>query len=289
MMCRSTPLLAAVLACHAALVPTQAQAAQPGERYMVRGRCVTITAVDAGQASYEWRQGNSSGSGNLPGSALGPRCSEDMPPAGASGDDAPARAQAPSRPQAPGAGTANMGNTGNTGNTATMANPATSSTGDGEREFADQILRAHNRYRCMHGAAPLSWHPEVAAYARRWVEQLGSGGLRHSDSYRAGIGPLGENLYGGSAGLPSGEAAVRMWYEESRGYDYQREGGMAAGHFTAMIWKDARYLGCGRAHGKISCNYGSGKSAPDCSTPNMSGCSRQQVLAPIKPPQACQP
>ena len=67
--------------------------------------------------------------------------------------------------------------------------------------FAQDILRAHNQVRCLHGVAPLAWHAGVAAYARHWVRQ---GGFDHSDSYNAPIGPLGENLYGSSE-VPTGE------------------------------------------------------------------------------------
>lgn len=148
--------------------------------------------------------------------------------------------------------------------------------------FAQDILRAHNQVRCLHGVPPLAWHAEVAAYARHWVRQ---GGFDHSDSYNAPIGPLGENLYGSSE-VPMGAEAVQSWYSEVSDYQPEDPSG-AAGHFTAMVWKGARYLGCARAGGHLFCNYWSGTRTADCSTPNMQGCYREQVLPRVRTPAQC--
>lgn len=121
-----------------------------------------------------------------------------------------------------------------------------------------------------------------AAYARHWVRQ---GGFDHSDSYNAPIGPLGENLYGSSE-VPTGAEAVQSWYSEVSDYRPEDPSG-AAGHFTAMVWKGARYLGCARAGGNLFCNYWSGTRTADCSTPNMQGCYRAQVLPRVRTPAQC--
>ena len=144
--------------------------------------------------------------------------------------------------------------------------------------FAQDILRAHNQVRCLHGVAPLAWHAGVAAYARQ-------GGFDHSDSYNAPIGPLGENLYGSSE-VPTGAEAVQSWYSEVSDYRPEDPSG-AAGHFTAMVWKGARYLGCARAGGNLFCNYWSGARTADCSTPNMQGCYRAQVLPRVRTSAQC--
>jgi hypothetical protein len=54
-----------------------------------------------------------------------------------------------------------------------------------------------------------------------------------------------------------------------------------------MIWKDAKYLGCGQANGVISCNYWSGAKVVDCTVPNISGCYLQEVLPRSKDAKAC--
>lgn len=242
--------------------PSSAAAQTPGSQHLVDGRCVTITELRNGQVSYAWRAGSASGSGSLPADMLGPRCSAAQPPAGreaprqAPGETSPA-------PSAPAAG-ARAGEAASAG-------------------FAQEILQAHNFYRCLHGVPPLQWHAQVAHYAQAWVNR---GVFEHSDSYNSPLGPMGENLYG-SSHLPSGADAARAWYSESAGYAYGSDGSRGSGHFTAMIWKDARYLGCGRARGNISCNYWPGPQAPGCAVPNMGGCFAAQVPSPARNAGAC--
>lgn len=275
------PVLAASAIALGALLPSTRAFAAPavGERYLVAGRCVTLERIVAGQAYYAWNEGSRSGSGNLPASALGARCQAQAAagaaPAEGAQDDPAHMAQPPAQPPAPPAGTGTT--------TTTSPVSAGGAAADSEAAFRDEILRAHNRVRCMHGAPPLSWHPEVAAYAQNWVRQSG---FSHSKSYASPLGPMGENLYG-SSGLPGAAAAVGDWYGESRGYNYAGEGASASGHFTALIWKDAKYLGCGRANGKISCNYWAGSQAKDCTVPNMQGCYRAEVQPPARDEAAC--
>ncbi|WP_310460873.1 CAP domain-containing protein [Sphaerotilus sp.] len=235
---------------------TAAAAPRAGERYVVDDRCVTLVRTGDGQASYRWREGNMSGSGTLPLSMLTESC-----------DGAPAAAEVAPAAQAP----------------APSAQPPRATAGTaGNDAFARDILRAHNQVRCLHGAPPLAWHEGIAAYARNWVSR---GGFAHSDAYNAPIGPLGENLYGSSE-VPTGADAVRAWYGEVSGYRPGDPSG-AAGHFTALIWKDVRYLGCARAGGNLFCNYWSGTKASDCTTPNMQGCYREQVLPRARTAAQC--
>jgi len=247
-------LLAQQLCASAALA-----APAPGERFIVDGRCVTVTEVDAGQVSYEWSEGNANGWGTLDAGSLGPRCRVDARPPAAG---ARPRVERPA----------------DAGERAAMPN-----TPAGDDAFAQQILKAHNRFRCLHGAPPLQWSDAVADYAQRWVARAG---FKHSDSYNSPIGQMGENLYGSSGAL-SGEEATAAWYSESEGYDYGREGSSSSGHFTAMIWKDAKFMGCGRARGTLSCNYWAGPAADSCAVPNMGGCYTKQVRPVSRDRQAC--
>jgi pathogenesis-related protein 1 len=137
----------------------------------------------------------------------------------------------------------------------------------------------------MHGVPPLQWNADVAAYAQNWVKRLH--GLKHSDAYKSAIGPMGENLYGASGMEVLGADAAKAWYSEETGYSYGNKNMGQAGHFTAMIWKDVKYLGCGRANGIIACNYWSGTKESSCSVPNMPGCFREQVPRPIRSAAAC--
>ena len=245
-----------------AAAPSAAAAQTPGSHVLVDGRCVTIIEVRDGQASYAWRAVGASGSGSLPADMLGPRCTGARPPAG----HETARRAPGETSLAPGAPAVGE----QSGETASAG-------------FAREILQAHNFYRCLHGVPPLQWHARVADYAQAWVNR---GVFEHSDSYGSPLGPMGENLYG-SSHLPSGADPASAWYSESAGYVYGSAGSRGTGHFTAMIWKDARYLGCGRARGNVSCNYWPGPQASGCAVPNMAGCYAAQVPPPARSASDC--
>jgi hypothetical protein len=156
---------------------------------------------------------------------------------------------------------------------------------DDHSDFAQETLAAHNCYRAAHGVPPLQWSDEIAAYAQAWID---ANGFEHSDSYASPLGPLGENLYMGTAA--SGKRAVASWYSEidDPGYVFgAADGTPGAGHFSAMIWKNAKLLGCAKSGEVISCNYGSGSREADCATPNMGGCYAEQVPPLVDGPAAC--
>jgi len=257
----------APLLCSSAVLAAPA----PGQGHVVDGRCVTVTAVQDGNVSYAWSEGNASGSGTLPADWLGPPCNA---AAARPGANTQAPATNTQRPAA---------NIQHSAGTAAQRAPTGAAAQDA---FAQEILQAHNRLRCLHGAPPLQWSNEIAAYAQRWLEQIDE--LKHSDSYDSPLGRMGENLSGGRT---SGAAAAQAWYDESRGYDYQRvdQGARMTGHFTTMIWKGVRFLGCARVGSNVSCNYSAGAGAADCADPNfnMDRCTLQQVLPVSRSEQAC--
>lgn len=51
-----------------------------------------------------------------------------------------------------------------------------------------------------------------------------------------------------------------MWYNEVKDYDYSKPGfSMKTGHFTQVVWKGTKRVGCGRTacngHPLITCEY----------------------------------
>lgn len=132
--------------------------------------------------------------------------------------------------------------------------------------FRDAALKFHNKYREMHSAEPLVWDSEVAKFSEEWCKYL-----RDNDKFEhSSKNGYGENLYksfgSGSGGTPAiiGERATTSWYNEVEQYNFDEPGFKAGtGHFTQVVWKNTRNLGCAMAEttdgGKfatwVCCNY----------------------------------
>jgi uncharacterized protein YkwD len=101
------------------------------------------------------------------------------------------------------------------------------------------ILSLHNSYRAQHCVPPLTWSAELAAAAQRYAEKCW---ITH-DSAK---GKVSENLAWG--GDRSADSAVDAWYKEIGDYNYNKPGfASATGHFTQMVWKGTKQIGCGVA------------------------------------------
>ena len=129
--------------------------------------------------------------------------------------------------------------------------------------FEDNVLRFHNQAREQAGLGPLSWSKKLEQKSRDWGEflkQKEECKIRHplnSDEERKKYvpGTTGQNLYV-AHGYPndpsSGLDAVQKWYSECKDYKKPLEGQelpenfMGVGHFTQMMWEDAKEVGCAR-------------------------------------------
>ncbi|KAJ0582989.1 putative CAP domain-containing protein [Helianthus annuus] len=104
-------------------------------------------------------------------------------------------------------------------------------------------LNAHNSARAQVGVGNMVWNATVAAYAQNYANQrIGDCNLVHSR------GPYGENLAEGS-GTFTGTAAVNLWIDEKRYYDYITNtctNGQVCGHYTQVVWRNSIQLGCAR-------------------------------------------
>lgn len=100
-------------------------------------------------------------------------------------------------------------------------------------EFRLEILDTHNDFRALHDSPELQWDNALADYAERHASQC---------EFKHTHGPYGENL---AAGYPTAEAALTAWYDEQRFYSYANpQFSMSTGHFTQMVWKSTRKVGC---------------------------------------------
>jgi uncharacterized protein YkwD len=105
-------------------------------------------------------------------------------------------------------------------------------------------LDAHNRVREKHCAAALTWSPKLAQVAQRWANSLRDKGCLFGHSG----GSLGENLAAGTAGTLDPGSVVKMWYDEVAQYRFPDGGfSMKTGHFTQVVWRGTKQVGCGRS------------------------------------------
>lgn len=124
---------------------------------------------------------------------------------------------------------------------------AAAASGDKAPSELQAILDAHNRMRAQHCAPPLVWSNAAARAAKSWVDHLAASGcqLKHSETQ------YGENISGGSPSTQTPDGVVSLWYREKAAYNFGAGGfSMSTGHFTQVVWRDSRRLGCGTA----SCN-----------------------------------
>jgi len=110
----------------------------------------------------------------------------------------------------------------------------------GSNSLKDKVLSVHNNLRARHQASPLSWSSSLAAGAQSWASgcEWGHAGVEE-----------GENL---AIGYPSVEAAMQVWADEEKRYQYGEVTPNMAhfeeiGHFTQMVWKSTTDIGCATA------------------------------------------
>jgi uncharacterized protein YkwD len=105
-------------------------------------------------------------------------------------------------------------------------------------EEQNTIVIVHNTYRAQHCVSPLTWSSELAASAQKWASKCKAVHGRH--------GRFGENLAWGDKRTAA--SAVQSWYKGASKYNYSKPGFRhGIGHFTQMIWKGSKRVGCGVA------------------------------------------
>jgi hypothetical protein len=113
----------------------------------------------------------------------------------------------------------------------TSPNPTTDVT------YRNTVLLIVDAYRESHSAVPFVWSNTLATYA---LEQANKCQLKHSG------GPYGENIYWISSSslnfTQASQWAVEAWMSEepqySPSYPYN------ALHYTALVWKNSKRIGC---------------------------------------------
>ncbi|XP_048795380.1 Golgi-associated plant pathogenesis-related protein 1 isoform X1 [Lagopus muta] len=117
---------------------------------------------------------------------------------------------------------------------------------ESSKQFAEEVLKAHNDYRKKHGVPPLKLCKKLNRGAQQYAEELAASRvLKHSSE--SANGKCGENLAWASYDQPGKDVADR-WYSEIKNYSFQNPGfSSGTGHFTAMVWKNTKKMGVGKA------------------------------------------
>lgn len=151
-------------------------------------------------------------------------------------------------------------------------NPADVPGGVGEPPELQGITLLHNQVRAMVDTAtplpPLTWSNELAATAAAWVAQCKSTGgqlLDHNADRSVGHPYyVGENIYA-SSGTATAQGAVQAWAAEKAQYTYPNGYSPQTGHYTQLVWRDTREVGCALGDcpalqygSTIVCDYGPG-------------------------------
>ncbi|KAL3461139.1 CAP domain-containing protein [Aspergillus heterothallicus] len=100
--------------------------------------------------------------------------------------------------------------------------------------FRSSVLSTTNDYRAQHNASALTWNDTLADYAAHWAK-----GCIWEHSH----GAYGENL---AYGYGNATSAVQAWGDEREMYDFDKPTGFTkeTGHFTQLVWRGTRQVGC---------------------------------------------
>ncbi|XP_028558448.1 Golgi-associated plant pathogenesis-related protein 1 [Podarcis muralis] len=148
------------------------------------------------------------------------------------------------------------------------------------KQFAEEVLKAHNDYRKKHGVPSLKLCKKLNREAQQYSEALASTRiLKHSPE--SSSGKCGENLAWASYDQSGSEVADR-WYNEIKSYNFQSPGfSSGTGHFTAMVWKNTKKMGVGKAAASDGSTFVVARYEPAGNIVNP-GHYEQNVLPPRK-------
>jgi hypothetical protein len=114
-----------------------------------------------------------------------------------------------------------------------------------------QMLKAHNDYRSMEGAANMlimTWCDDLATQAQAYADTCS--GSKHSDAL-----DYGENLYSSLNQGVNMDKAVKAWFDEKTWTSWPTDPVLSmeafnkgTGHYTQVVWAKSNFLGCGQTN-----------------------------------------
>lgn len=135
-------------------------------------------------------------------------------------------------------------------------------------------IKKHNFYRSKVGYPGLNWSEELAQQSERYAKQLNSSGeFKHGDYNNSNCfqKKCGQNLEK-TIGVNASVNAVDNWYNECN--KYTGKFSEDAGHYTQLIWKDAKKVGCASVGTIAACLYDKGNILGEFveNVPEMGSC-----------------
>lgn len=133
-------------------------------------------------------------------------------------------------------------------------------------DFNSRLLAAHNAERARIGVPVLEWDSALAADARVWADELAASGRFEHSPDEPGKPLQGENLWAGTPRAFAPESMIGLWVAEKADYrpgvfpNNSRSGDVEhVGHYTQLIWRNSRRVGCASAVGRdeefLVCRY----------------------------------
>ncbi|CAH1249114.1 GLIPR2 [Branchiostoma lanceolatum] len=119
------------------------------------------------------------------------------------------------------------------------------------KSFTPKCLWRMNRYRHLHNAPALRWDHALATSAEKWAENL----ARNNEITDTGSGDSENELF--HFPIVTCQAAVNTWYSEAACYHKDSPGPnfQNIAHFSQLVWKSSRRVGCGVSGRYMCCNY----------------------------------
>lgn len=151
-----------------------------------------------------------------------------------------------------------------------MAAPFAQGATGVDNNLEQRLLAGHNRERASLGIPPLAWNELLAHDAQLYAQHLTSVGyLVHSEDDPRETDPQGENLWAGTRGYYGPEAMIGLWTAEKKDFkpgifpNNSITGDLEnVGHYTQVMWRSSRAVGCALAHGRrddfLVCRYSEG-------------------------------
>ena len=145
----------------------------------------------------------------------------------------------------------------------TTSNTNNTSNTSGEPAEYKGIVAAHNVWRKKVNVPNLKWSDKLAGVAHNWANKLKRNGTNGECAFEHSTNEYGENLYWTSGTVTDVKRVVNAWGNEIEDYNYAKNTCAAdkmCGHYTQIVWKDTKEVGCGKASCKAGgevwvCNY----------------------------------